>query len=356
VLDKVIGRRNLLLISLTMAVPVESRNDGGTETSTGARDEIFWTELEFRRLGNIVAEMIHARRYVGSRSSDVNRVNSDPARAERILLRKRIDSMRRKALRILCRAELYADSGLTTWPGLDKDLTEPVSLAEEYVRTVSNYDAVLLEEEEMAERAMDEVDIGGAEPKVDPFDHERKTGFDGRRGSTHDIEIERTVKSATGTISHADHDDISYRDAIAREARAGDRPERDQLLSGGLRKRREAEAGHAGSASGVFSATDEELMARHQPIEDQLTSEMIDLVGRLKENVTEINAKIVQDGTVVDETEDAVDKNLSSIGKQRTKLATYTRSNFRSWWSIWLLVITIVIVFATLLILIKIPF
>jgi Membrane fusion protein Use1 len=346
----------LLFISLTMAVSVESRNDGGTATSADARDEIYWTELEFRRLGNMVAEMIQARRYVGSRSSAFNIGNLDPAQEERILLRKRIDSMRRKALRILCRAELYADSGLITWPGLDKDLTEPVSLAEEYVRTVSNYDAVLLEEEETVAKAIDDVDIGGAEPRVDAFDREQKKGFDARRSSAHDSEAVRTVESATGAVPYADHGDISYRDAIAREARAGNRPERDELLSGGLRKRREEDAGHVGSVPGAFSATDEELMARHQPIEDQLTSDLIDLVGRLKENVTEINTKIVQDGTVVDETEDAVEKNLSSIGKQRTKLSSYTRSNSRSWWSIWLLVISIVIVFVTVLILIKIPF
>jgi hypothetical protein len=331
-----------------MGVQVEIGHDFKAVNPSKDRDEIFWTELEFRRLGNMVAEMIQARRYVG---------DSDAAHTERVLLRKRIDAMRRKALRILCRAELYANSALTMWPGLDKNLTEPVSLAEEYVRTVSNFDAVLMEEEESVENSLQEdIDIGGVRamsragavdaPTASPRDN-NGLGRDAISGNGDFPAKEVDSKSALA--------DISYREALAREAVEGGLQDHDELLSGGIRNRRPIAKGSSDPASAIHSAADEELMARHQPVEDQLTSDLIDLVGRLKDNVTEINTKLVNDNQVVDETEDAIEKNLSGIGKQRSNLISYTRSNSVSWWSIWALVVAIVIVFILLVILMKIP-
>jgi Membrane fusion protein Use1 len=330
-----------------MVVQVENEHIITAGSPSEDRDELFWTELEFRRLGNMVAEMIQARRYVG---------DSEAAHSERVLLRKRIDAMRRKALRILCRAELYANSALTMWPGLDKNLTEPVSLAEEYVRTVSNYDAVLVEEEELVENSLqDDIDIGGVRamsraavdtPTARPADDDRL----GRDATSGQPDVTAKDVDSTGALA-----DISYREALARETAEGSLQDHDELLRDGIRNRRPTDKGGSNPASVTHSGADEEVMARHQPVEDQLTSDLIDLVGRLKENVTEINSKLVNDNQVVDQTEDAIEKNLSGISKQRSNLATYTRSNSMSWWSIWALVVAIVIVFIVLVVLMRIP-
>lgn len=319
------------------------------------RDEVYWTELELRRLGNVVAEMVQARRFSG---------DSSAAEAERALMRKHLDAMRRKAVRVLHRAELHMNAGQTSWPGLDKNLTQPVNLAEEYVRTVTNYLDVLEEEEERAERAAgQDVDIGGvraaAKAKAKAV---AAAGADtaGARDGT-----ERTLEEFTaglGDASDGGMEDISCREALAREAANGSKERRDELVGAGSLRRRKggdgagaSDGNAASSVIGKYSKEDEQLMARHQPVQDQLTNDLVELVGRLKGNLTEINAKIREDGDVIDETEDAVDKNLSGISKTREKLAGFTRSTSMSWWMIWALLVAVVLTFLAVFVLTKIP-
>jgi hypothetical protein len=52
---------------------------------------------------------------------------------------------------------------------------------------------------------------------------------------------------------------------------------------------------------------------------------LLHLVARLTCCMTEINTRIVQDGQIIDEAEDAVDKNISAIGKQRENLDSHSR-------------------------------
>lgn len=299
------------------------------------RDEVYWTELEFRRLGNMVAEMIQARRYVGE---------SPQAAEERALMKSRLQAMHRKALRILERAEVFAKSGHNAWPGLDPNLTEPVSLAEEYVRTVTNYEAVLAEEEDRPKKpAKDEINVGSARMRTPP-----------------ELPVQPEDGSVLPSLEDiADLDgktdsDISYREALRREGMDSESAERDELLQGGLRKRRE-DLGESASSTKAFSKDDEELMKRHQAVEDELTSDLVKLVGELKGSISTINDKIKGDDAVLDETEDALDRNINGITRQRGNLDGFTRSKSLSWWTIWALVFVVVVVFVFVLALTQVP-
>jgi hypothetical protein len=322
--------------------------DTATASAAGAhveQDEVYWTELEFRRLGNMVAEMIQARRYTGDRAA---------ARAERALMRTRVNAMRRKALRVLVRAELYAKSSHRAWPGLDPSLTEPVSLAEEYVRTVSNYDAVLTEEEDRALHALrDDFDIGGvraaadARAEVGHYVHaDVGVGDDDKNGDRAGMD---------GLLGRKGIEDISYREALARDAaERTDADKRSELLGGQQGSPSKGPQETPGPTSRYYG-TDETLMAAHLPVQDQLTSDLIDLVGRLKGSMTEINTRIVQDGQIIDETENAVDKNISAIGKQRENLDSHSRYSSLSWWTIYSLIFLVFVVFISVFALTKIP-
>jgi hypothetical protein len=353
-------------ISFAMAVEAADAETFVSQPRVGRieRDEVYWTELEVRRLGNIVAEMVQARRFCG---------DTPAAEAERLLMRKRLDAMRRKALRVLHRAELHVNAGQSTWPGLDKSLTQPVNLAEEYVRTVTNYLDVLEEEEERAERAAgDDVDIGGvlaavkAKARAEAAGRKRSSSLyeeiDGK--TLESAGSERTIEEVTAELGEPGEpsiEDISYRDALAREAAKGAQQSRGNLSGSSGIRRRKGEIGNAGDGggsstmTGEYSKEDEELMARHQPVQDQLTSDLVDLVGRLKGNLVEINAKIRDDGVVIDETEDVLDQNLSGIGKTREILASFTRSTSMSWWTIWVLLVLVIVTFLGVFVLTKIP-
>lgn len=294
------------------------------------RDEVFWTELEIRRLGNFVAECIHARRYVGDTST---------AEEERLLMRKYIEAMKRKAMRVLHRAELHARSGHAAWPGIDPTITDPVSLAEEYVRVVENYEAVLSEEETRAKNAKAEALKSGPISKDLPND---------------DDAISKLEKEAEGW---EEADDVAYREALQQEKERNKSSEdaRKELFSEEEGVRRRKGTPGPSNQTGKYSKEDEELMSRHQPIQDELTSNLVDLVGQLKESITENKEKIEKDDEVLDETEEAVEKNLAGVGKQRGNLKQFTQSTSVSWWMIMIAAVVIVIVFMFLVILLKIP-
>lgn len=293
------------------------------------RDEIFWTELEIRRIGNLVAECIHARRYIGDTAE---------ADEERQQMRTYIDAMKRKAMRVLHRAELYASSGHSAWPGIDATITDPVSLAEEYVRVVQNYEAVLMEEESRAKLLKQETEAARGEASQSDVPDD-----DGDRDEEN--------------WEAADH--VAFKEAVRKEqelkAVAG--MERNKLFGEGDGiRRRKVEAGSAsGSDSKKYSEEDEELMARHQPIQDELTSNLVDLVGQLKESISANGEKMAKDNKVLDETEDALENNLSSISKQGANLKAYSRSASISWWVMLIAVIVVIIVFIMVGFLLTIP-
>lgn len=288
------------------------------------KDEMFWTELEIRRLGNVVAECINSRRYVG---------DDKAAEEERKLMRTYIEAMKRKSTRVLHRAELYAQSGHAHWPGIDPTISDPVSLAEEYVRVVENYEAVLSEEESRAKtmlvKTMQSDNFGAV-----------ATDENGRRDGW---ELD---------------DDLAYQEALRRERGerlSADRNRKDLLGDAEGLRRRKGDANSSEVKAGTLSQEDEELMARHQPIQDELTSNLVDLVGQLKESINNNNEKLKKDSNVLDETEDAVDKNLAGIENQRTNLKKFSESTTVSWWLMMVAALVIVVIFVLLVILMRVP-
>lgn len=295
------------------------------------RDDVYWTELEFRRLGNVVAEMIQSRRYVGE---------DEEANRERELLRKRVDAMRRKALRILVRAEGFTESDRAFWPGLDSSLTEPVSLAEEYVRIVTNYQTELDEEE-------NRVNMLRRQGLLEPFCDAENNGARERNMDDSDAAL-----NLDGTKGDSE-DDVSYGNGIARPSADRDASSVHGLAEdSGVRRRK---GGGMRSGEGRYTKEDEDLMARHQPVQDQLTEDLAKLVSQLKGSVTEINSKIVKDGKIIDEAEEAIDRNISGISSQRSKLSAFTKSTSTSWWTIWVLLAVAVFVFFGFVVLTRIP-
>lgn len=240
-------------------------------------------------------------------------------------MRKYIEAMKRKSMRVLHRAELYAKSGYSAWPGIDSSITEPVSLAEEYVGVVENYEAVLVEEEERVKRVLTE--LGG--------------------------EIEGGVDTVKGEDWEKE-DEIAYREAVKREVKITRIAEnaRDELLGDGVRRRK---TGSDRDDRAGYSKEDEEVMRRHQPVQDELTSNLVDLVGQLKQSMTENKDKLQKDAALVDQTEEALDRNLVGVGKQRTQLKKYSHATAASWWVMMIAAVVIVLVFVAVFILLKIP-
>lgn len=241
-------------------------------------------------------------------------------------MRARLTAMRRKALRVLHRAEIHTGG---KWPGLDDSITRPVDLAEEYVRLVRAFQEVLEEEVERAGEREGEEDVGDIKTVVEDAVEE-------------DVEEDAV-------------EDISYREALAREEAAGGRAE---LLERGLRQRKgggEPSASAAKTGTGKYSVEDEALLARHQPVQDELTNDLVDLVGRLKGNLTEINTKIRKDGQVIDETDAALDGNLAGIRKTRQNLGDFTRATTVSWWTIWVALVAVLVTFILVFLLTKVP-
>ncbi|CDF38073.1 unnamed protein product [Chondrus crispus] len=275
-------------------------------------------------MGNLIAEGIQARRYVGDIAS---------AEGERKLMREYIEAMKRKSMRVLHRAELYAKSGHASWPGIDPTITDPVSLAEEYVHVVENYEAVLMEEESRAKLVKEKV--------VGP-------GDDSREG-------EAVRKLAMEEEDWEAADDVSYRETLKREqvlTRDAD-DARKELLgeSQGMRRRK----GGGRTVVGSIVLQDEEFMARHQPIEVELTSNLVGLVGQLKQSILANKGKLEKDSIVLDETEEVVYKNLAGTSKQREELKTYSNSFSISWWAMLVVALVMLFIFVLLVIVLKIP-
>lgn len=300
-----------------------SDSENVTPTPAG-KDEVFWTELEIRRLGNLVAECIHTRRYVG---------DEDSAEVERQLMRSYIEAMKRKSMRVLHRAELCTRSGHAAWPGIDPSISDPVSLAEEYVRVVENYEALLSEEESRMRDVRKEAEEQASEKEI--------------------MEISSVDKEEW------DVGDDVYRDGDKREAGINKTAEdkRKDLIGDveGIRRRKKT-ADASGNNTVSYSKEDEELMSRHQPIQDELTSNLINLVGKLKESITENKESIAKDSTVLAETEDVVDDNISALGKQRKALKKFENSSSLSWWLAMVAGVVILLVFLLVAILMKVPF
>lgn len=311
------------------------------------RDEVFWTELEIRRLSNLVAEHINARRYTGSSAS---------AAGERRQMRVYIDAMKRKAMRVLHRAELHVEHSETAeWPGIDPTISDPVSLAYQYVSVVEDYLAVLSTEEDKvaAERATREPGAG-----VDG-------GGGGGVGGGANAEIGEPDGAEPDDWEAAD--DVAYRDALKREreAKQSESQNRDALFGGtnvevdGIRRRKGDSNDTSSSAGGgrgsAYSKEDEELMARQRPVQEELMSTLVGAVGQLKESVTENKEHLDKDKKVLDEAEEAVDKNLSGMSLQRNELKKYTQSTSTSWWVILIAALVIIAVFVLVLLVLSVP-
>lgn len=291
---------------------------------------MFWTELEIRRLGNLVAASINARAYVGRTAA---------AAAERRRMRLYLDAMKRKALRVQHRAELLAQGADPVWPGIDPTISDPVALAEEYVKVVQDYLAVLAEEDVIEAASVDD-DVAR---DVDmPTEDDLLNDADGL--PTEPAELPDEWEAA---------DDEAYREARAlnEQSKAEEEAKRAALLDDGLRQRKGADE----DVTGKMSKEDEELMARHQPMQDDLTSNLVDLVGQLKESVADNRDRLNQDKKALDATEDAVDGNLSAVERQRKNLQAFSQSTSTSWWLVLGAGLLILVVFFFVLLLLKLP-
>lgn len=349
-------------IQSTEASQTEKREDGllvkevtSERPAPRIRDEVFWTELEIRRLSNIVAEAINSRRYVGT---------SLVAVEERQQMRVFIEAMKRKAMRVLHRAELFACSEHAAWPGIDATIADPVSLAEEYVRLVEDYLAEVSAEEERAHKEeqarvidtkgdmadADEEDMEGIIKKPETMDAGTDTEKDKDRGKANASDEPQDWVVA---------DDEAFQEAL-REHKGTESKGRSDLLGvegDGVRRRRKGTSNKSeGIAEGVsYSKDDEEEVARQQPVQAELTSNLIDLVGQLKQSVTENKQRLEQDKKVLDDTEMAVDKNVDSVTRQRNNLKAFSQSASTSWWVMLGAALVIILVFLFMVLLISVP-
>lgn len=367
------------------------------------RDDVFWTELEIRRLSNLVAEAIHSRRYIGDSLS---------ATEERQQMRVYIDAMKRKAMRVLHRAESFAQGVGAAWPGIDRSIADPVSLADEYVRLVETYLAVVnaeeervrqekvaAAEEEAAAAAVEANNMDGGDDDIDgmvgPHADESKEDWEVKdemaykkaiaesrqngdmshspaetpvgdecvKTSTTTTSMDTTTTTSTTTTGNINVSDQHHDDGHKEQQQQQNK--RDELLAGastagnqseldsdGIRRRRGGTAG-VGGDDGVVSGRKrndeaqhmEDIMARHRPVQDELTSKLVDMVGQLKESVTANQALLDKDKRVMDDTEDAVDRNAVGLAQQRKRLGMFTQRESTSWWTMIIAALVIIIVF-----------
>lgn len=347
------------------------------------RDDVFWTELEIRRLSNFVAEAIHSRRYVGDSLS---------ATEERQQMRVYIDAMKRKAMRVLHRAESFAQSVGAAWPGIDRSIADPVSLADEYVRLVEDYLGVVNAEEERVRQeniaaaaaeanntngSIDGVVGPDADESIEDWEMKDEIAYkkaiaeSRQNGDISQLSAETTVGDRSVTTSTAPSMDTTtttgnnnapdqHQDGH-QEQRQQNR--RDELLAGvttagdqsefdseGIRRRRGT--GSTGEDDGVSgrkrdddAENMEDIMARHRPVQDELTSKLVDMVGQLKESVTANKALLDKDKRMMDDTEDAVDRNTAGLAQQRKRLGAFSQRESTSWWTMIIAALVIIIVF-----------
>ena len=59
-----------------------------------------------------------------------------------------IDGKERNSMRVVHGAELFAEKRCATWLCIDPTITHPVSLADQYLNVVQNYEVVLLEKKQ----------------------------------------------------------------------------------------------------------------------------------------------------------------------------------------------------------------
>lgn len=310
------------------------------------RDDVFWTELEIRRLSNLVAEGINSRRYIGTSLS---------ASEERQQMRVYIDAMKRKALRVLHRAELFAGGIGQQWLGIDKSIADPVSLANEYVKLVEDYLGVVSAEEERVRReAVAEVEVRGSE-----VEQRELEGWNENTGGIGEVKQGEDVEGNDRKEEWEKEDE----EALKKAREESTESTRSQLLSGaesatssgkenteGMRRRR-------GETSNVKETEKEmeEMMKQHQPVQDELTTKLVDIVGQLKESVTENRGRLDKDEKVLDETEDSVDKNVTALEKQRKQLGQFSISASTFWWRMIMAVVVIIFVFVFSVLLLIVP-
>lgn len=256
------------------------------------KDVLWWTELEFRRLGNIVCEMLHSKRYAQGSTTD------------RAQLRSYLDSMRKKSLRILHRAEKFSNGNESVWCGLDSSLVDNhVLLGEEYVGVVEKY------EEEF-----------------------------GTKGPEEEILMEQD--------DWEEQDAREYAQALANAKES----ESTELFAGNTSEIRQRK-----TITGNLSAKDEEFLARHNPVQEQLTSTLLDGARRLKSVAEQTGNDFRRDDAVVDDTADALDANLNGIKKQRTDLAKLERSSSMSWYVLLVMTLIALLVFVLVVAIIFTP-
>jgi len=310
-------------------------------------DDVLWTELEFLRLHASIRRTISATDGAGGSRAEVKKKGAPPPlvhAADALDLRTRIDALQRKALRMLHRAQLESRSagGGDSWPGVDPNTPDPEALADRYVAAVEDIKTRMAEREERREAG-----LGGESDAADTGDEAgvgaEGGGTRGHGGGAADGSVDSGDAVAGGGGSAAV-------DAAAEHADAGaggltptaDTDARSSLLGDGLRRRGEragmgGEGEAAAAATTATSAGDENadaaLVDAQRPVQDALTGEMLELVGRLKRNVQGISEDLVTDAAVLDATDAAVDANLAGVVRQRGSLATYAKRASLSWWT-----------------------
>jgi len=312
-------------------------------------DDVLWTELEFLRLHASIRRTLSATDDTGGGRAEVKKKGAPSPlvhAADALDLRTRIDALQRKALRMLHRAQLESRSagGGDSWPGVDPNTPDPEALADRYVAAVEDIKTRMAEREERRAAG-----LGGESDAADTGDEAEMGaeggGTRGRGGGAADGSVDSGDAVVDGGGSAAV-------DAAADSADAGapaggltpatDTNARSALLGDGLR-RRGGRAGMGGEGEAAAAATtatsagdenaDAALVDAQRPVQDALTGEMLELVGRLKRNVQGISEDLVTDAAVLDATDAAVDANLAGVVRQRGSLATYAKRASLSWWT-----------------------
>ena len=103
---------------------------------------------------------------------------------------------------------------------------------------------------------------------------------------------------------------------------------REDLLglgAAGMRRRGSIDISGAGTSS-KLTTKEEAFMSRHQPIQDELTSSLVELAGNQKQTISATQGKMDRHKQVIDGREYAVDKTLSGVKTQQQSFTEYTNT------------------------------
>ncbi|KAA8493345.1 Protein transport protein use1 [Porphyridium purpureum] len=194
--------------------------------------------------------------------------------------------------------------------------------------------------EYMASRAQR---VSGPWPGLDNF---------GAAGDRSAHEVVRGYEIKTGDIMElASRLDAasSQLQAAGKGADSFDMP-RAQLMGGAsLRRRRSAHDAAADTATSDIRPARHVKDRKMNPEQEQLTEELLEMVGRLKENFVGINTQLNRDNELLDETNLVLERNLGKVKASQGSLDAFSRTSRWRTLQIYLAVLVAVLVWVFVL-------